>query len=406
MYIMNRNRSVLMIGGGIQEVEAVRQMKADGWFVGVTDRNEHCACKDVADYLIVADGRDPERIIQQLLLNTRAVTPPSVVCTLTELTMTAAIVAHALFLPAPSLQSVAVSQSKALSKKYWMEAGVSTPLGFPVSKNMSLTGILHKISCPLVVKPEVSFGGKGITLVRSQKELQDAVRLAIESSANETCVIEEFVDGTLHDGNAFFSADGVFHPLSISDRFTGCSIAVESGAVCPSQLSEVAQLQFFKLFENACRVIGLTYGPVKIDALFDGNDFFVLEVAARLHGPRGTLHMIPTSYGTPLLTSVIEAMRSMEGPLNWDAGKSKRVCLYESIRTETEGTVVAFAGVRETERLDGIVYIQLLKKMGDLVRLPKDSSDVLGFVFAAGSHIDECRQAISAAKNTLTARLM
>ena len=47
-----------MIGGGIQEVEAVRIAQKMGLKVIVTDRNPEAPCFPYADYTAVIDGRD------------------------------------------------------------------------------------------------------------------------------------------------------------------------------------------------------------------------------------------------------------------------------------------------------------------------------------------------------------
>jgi len=244
---MNGKKHILMIGGGLQEVEAVRQLKAAGWTVGVSDRDSDCPCANIADYVLEADGRDPERILQELLIRTPD-NLPRVVFTLTELTTTVAILLHALKLPAPSILSVVVSQSKALSKDCWLRKGVRTPNGVVVSDAQGLASIPTRSAPPYVIKPDVSSGGRGVVLVKSADKLSEAVRNAIDCSANSRCVVEEYIHGTIHDGNAYFS-NGIFVPLSISDRFTGDSIAVESGAICPSCLPPNKQKDFFFLFE-------------------------------------------------------------------------------------------------------------------------------------------------------------
>ncbi|KKW43455.1 MAG: CarB family protein [Parcubacteria group bacterium GW2011_GWA1_56_13] len=393
-----------MIGGGLQEVEAVRQLKAAGWTVGVSDRDSDCPCANIADYVLEADGRDPERILQELLIRTPD-NLPRVVFTLTELTTTVAILLHALKLPAPSILSVVVSQSKALSKDCWLRKGVRTPNGVVVSDAQGLASIPTRSAPPYVIKPDVSSGGRGVVLVKSADKLSEAVRNAIDCSANSRCVVEEYIHGTIHDGNAYFS-NGIFVPLSISDRFTGDSIAVESGAICPSCLPPNKQKDFFFLFEESCRALGIEQGPVKIDALYDGKNFYVLEVAARLHGPRGSLYLIPASFGISLCVPVFDAIQSNSMDIEWDATRVKQFCVYEDIRIAERGVIISIEGIEIAKHEEGIVDIQLLKNIGDEIRTPHDSNEVTGFIFAVGSNEIECRKRIKTAHDVLHIRLV
>ena len=393
-------KSALMIGGGVQEIEAISQLKEEGWRVGVTDRNPNCPCKKLADYLIVADGRDPEYIIQSILVNKNKNGLPDIVFTLTELTATATIVSNALRLPSPSIKGVAASQSKAASKLIWQNDKVSTPAGYVLSQDEDASQILAKIEYPCVVKPDISFGGQGVSLVNHPEDMINALELAFCTSRSDKCVIEEYIKGTLHDGNGFFSADGKFHLLSISDRTWSNEISVEGGAICPSNLSTEQQREFSFLFEKACRTLGIGYGPVKMDAMFGRKRFFVLEIAARLHGPRNSLLLIPKSYDKNLLPSVVESMVTKQ-QLQWNFEDQKYTSYCEQIAAFQEGRILKIEGVENIRRMDKIFHMQLFKDIGDKITDPKNSSEVIGYIFAVSTNIYECQQAIEKAKTTL-----
>jgi len=397
---MKIKKHVLMIGGGVQEIEAICQLKENDWQVGVTDRNPDCYCKKFADYLIVADGRDPEYIIQSLLLNRNKNGLPNVVFTLTELVTTTSIVSKALGLPSPLIKSVASSQSKALSKLFWQNDKVSTPTGYVLYKDRDYSQTLAKIKYPCVVKPDISFGGKGVSLVNHPEDITTALELAFCTSRNDKCVIEKYIKGSLHDGNGFFSPDGKFHLLSISDRIVTNKISVEGGAICPSNLSIELQHEFSSLFEKACRSLGIEYGPVKIDAMFDGKRFFVLEIAARLHGPRNSLFLIPKSYNRYLLPSVVESMVTKK-PLQWNFKAQKHASYCEQITSPREGTILNIKGVEDIRKMNNIFHVQLFKNKGDKIRDPKDSSEAIGYIFAYGENDLECKQMVKNAKKAL-----
>ena len=51
-------KSVVMIGGGLQQVEAVNEARKLGFFVIVTDKNKSAPCFENADLSVVLDGKD------------------------------------------------------------------------------------------------------------------------------------------------------------------------------------------------------------------------------------------------------------------------------------------------------------------------------------------------------------
>jgi len=396
---MQKEKHALMIGGGIQEVEAVIQLKKDGWYVGVTDRNPNCPCKRYSDYLIVADGKNPEEILREILFYKNNFELPNVIFTLTELTTTAAILSKALGLVSPSIAGVVISQSKGLSKKYWLKNDVSTPMGVVISDINQLYILEEKVVFPCVVKPDVSFGGQGVSLVKSYTKIKDAIKIAMKYSSNGKCVIEKYVVGSLHDANGFFSHDGSFIPISISDRFWSNSISVEGKAKCPSSIPNSKKKSFFNLFEKACRCIGIEYGPVKIDMMFDGERFYVLEVAARLHGPRNSLLLIPNSYDRPLLPEICNLLIGKD--MEWNIENQKYISIYEEIQISREGTIKNILGLSDIQGMNNITHIQLFMGVGDKVKIPTDSSQVVGYLFSKSDNERVCIENLKTAKEKL-----
>ena len=58
----------MMIGGGIQEIPAVKIIQKLGYKVLVTDRNANAPCFSIADYTFVCDGRDVESLVAFAIL--------------------------------------------------------------------------------------------------------------------------------------------------------------------------------------------------------------------------------------------------------------------------------------------------------------------------------------------------
>ena len=62
-----------MIGGGIQEFDAVMKLQKVGFKVAVVDKDPKCKCFKLADYKINCDATDIKSIVSWILLNRKRI---------------------------------------------------------------------------------------------------------------------------------------------------------------------------------------------------------------------------------------------------------------------------------------------------------------------------------------------
>ena len=75
----------------------------------------------------------------------------------------------------------------------------------------------------------------------------------------------------------------------------------------------------YELTEKAARALGADKGPVKADVMRSDFErgpgrFYFMEMATRLHGPLGTLHLIPESLGFRPIEAMVYAITGQEVP--------------------------------------------------------------------------------------------
>ena len=131
-------KTVMLIGGGVQEVRAVEFAQRLGYRVVVTDRSADAPSVAVADESYVVDGRDVEGLVSvagELRANDRL----HGVFTLTELVTSVAAVATAAGLPGTSVRSATICQDKGLAKEEWLSQSIETPAFFQEVSQSSRT---------------------------------------------------------------------------------------------------------------------------------------------------------------------------------------------------------------------------------------------------------------------------
>src|SRR5919205_772447 len=132
----------------------------------------------------------------------------------------AARVAERLGLSHPiSPETAVLSTSKLRQRERFAAANVPQPAYEVCSGAGEAAAAAERIGFPCVVKAPDRQGQRGLTLVRSAAEVEEAVRVALDASRSATLLVEEHVPGRELTVNAF-SLEGHFHPLTVTDRLT------------------------------------------------------------------------------------------------------------------------------------------------------------------------------------------
>lgn len=166
---------------------------------------------------------------------------------------------------------------------------LAASLGMPVTKFVSVENdtvdskLVDGLSYPLVVKPVDLTGGKGISVVKDEAALINAVAKARSLSKSTAVVIEEFFDGTLHSystiicgGNVVFEyADNEFcspSPFLVST-------STSQATVTPDVLADLKHHT-----EKLANTLKLKDGILHCQFLHRRGDYIILEYTRRCSG--------------------------------------------------------------------------------------------------------------------------
>ena len=290
-------KSLVMIGGGIQQTRAVELLKQSGYHVIVTDKSPAAPCFEYADECVIADGTDAETIIAYIIQNRVRLNIVGVF-TLVNLTTTAAIVANACGLPGIKPAAAVAGQNKSIMKRIFREKGIPTPDFREVQTKQEALQAFEAFGGQAFIKPATSFGAQGTRSVSSQDDLIAAVEEAQKFSNYQGVLIEEEVTGQFIDLNGIYYR-GRFHGFGIVDSYfttefpAGCPISpIETYVRCPSEVDKATRDMLFKLLEEATRALGIDFGPVGADVIMTDRGPMLIEVAPRLHGAASSLYMV------------------------------------------------------------------------------------------------------------------
>lgn len=335
---------ILFVGLGDWDIPQLQIASGLGYATIVSNRSLSAEGLRLADTPIPLDGQDVGGIFAFISAKGLA-DNISYIYSGTELALTVSLLAKALGIDWHQPAASVITGNKRVMRRQLEGEGVLVPRSWPSeSLEMFLSNAeLLEGDVPLVVKPTDGISSRGVRVVFDRRELEDAFKFAAAQSKSNSVIVEEFIEGRLHDVNGIMTSDGLIR-LGLNDKKAGSPpAAVVVEASLPSTLSGDLQDEAYQVFERACRAVGLGPGPVKGDLIRDQEGrFMVLEVAPRLHGPLGSLYLIPNGLGLDPLRELLRWQRG-EKPREHDV-YSKPLARVVATAVEDPGRVTNSAG--------------------------------------------------------------
>ena len=383
-------KTLLIIGGGIETIPGIRLAKEMDLRVVVSDRNPNAPGFACADDQLLADTYDIEATVAAARdYHFQKYRISGVMCIASDVPLTVASVAADLCLPGISLNSARLAMDKLAMKNAFYDSGVPIPWYNSVKSAEHLAEIADRKGLPIVIKPVDSRGARGVLRLTSEVDLQWAYDYARNYSPTGRVMAEEFLTGPQVSTESLVINRETFTPgfsdrnYEFIDRYA--PNIIENGGDMPSILCFEIQESVRKVVAEAATSLGITDGVVKGDIVVHQGKPYIIELAARLSGGYFCSHQIPLNTGVDLVgTAIRQALGerlSSDGlaPL-FSKGVSQRF-LFPS-----PGKVVSIQNVAEVAERPEIALCEIRIAVGKLVG-PVDSHPArVGVVIATGDN--------------------
>ncbi|MDC1135650.1 ATP-grasp domain-containing protein [Alphaproteobacteria bacterium] len=281
-----KNKKILILGAGYQQIPLIRRAKKRKAFVVVCDISSNSPGISDADLHIKCDIHDQKKIITVIKdLKLDAIltigTDQAMVCV--------SQVAYECGLPCHLLpQAAKYATNKELMSSRFDKFHVKTPKSFAVTKELD-NPRLDELSFPLVVKPIAGQGQKGIRRANNLSELQNAIEHAknyniLEQDAG--VIIEEFFEGSEITLSAWL-CNGSILWVGAADRITFNplpAIGIAFQHIAPSLQAAKISNDLNKTLLKVAKAYGMKNGPLYAQIIVEKNEHRVIEVGARIGG--------------------------------------------------------------------------------------------------------------------------
>jgi biotin carboxylase len=297
----------------------------------------------------------------------------------------AARVAERMGLPHPIDGATAIlATTKSRQRERFAAAGVPQPR------------LLAEPVAPCVVKAPDRQGQRGLTLVRTQEELPAAIEAALEASRNGSYIVEELIDGPEVTVNAV-SIDGVFHPLTVTDRLTAeppaFGVALAHAWPCVSETQSPIGTA-----RAAAEALGIRNGPSYTQIRVGADGTRVVELAARLGGGHDA-ELVEAATGVKLNELALDFALGNEACVSETQSLHGGACVVFLVAPE--GKLVDTQGLEAARALEGVLDVRLYRQPGFVLGPLLRGADRAGAVIAVGDSRDDALARARAAANEI-----
>jgi biotin carboxylase len=400
---------ILILGGGVMQLPAVRLAKQKGWIVVVAAAGISEEIEELADRCERVDLRDREAVTRLARLLRREGGLDGVFTAGTDFSTTVAWAAERVGLPGIPYEAALAATDKALMRAAFEAQAVPSPPFFTVAAGTARSGAASSplplpkdFSFPLVVKPVDNMGARGVRRVEDEQQLREALEIALGQSAGGQAIVEQYLEGPE------LSLDALIH----DGRITICGVAdrhicfppyfVEMGHTMPSILAPEVLRDAEEVFMRGIRALGITRGAAKGDIKVTPKGAVVGEIAARLSGGYMSGWTYPFASGVELTAAALNiAVGLPPGNLtpcrNWVSAERAFISI--------PGTVKTLEGLEKAKDIPGIEELFLRVSPGQQVELPINNLGKCGNLISKAPSHPQAVEAVETAVRSVLVRL-
>jgi biotin carboxylase len=275
-------KAFVLTGGSRSQLGLLEQARALGHEVCVVDGSVRAPLLEEADYAIVRSFTDVGGVAGDL--EARGIEPVAVATMGSDqAVLPTAQLAERLGLPGLPVETARTVADKRRMRAAFEKRKVRCPKGREAASFEEAEQAFHQLGAPVVVKPVDGSAQRGVTEVRVEAELADAVDRALAASKTGAIVLEQYLDGDEFTVNGFLLS-GEYFPMSVTRRllYPPPPLGVCISHRYPSLLANEQPL--FELAHQASLAVGLETGPSYVQVRMRDGAPWAIEVGARLGG--------------------------------------------------------------------------------------------------------------------------
>lgn len=369
--------TVLVVGGGANQVPLVRLAQEMGHRVVVTDMNQDPPCRAVANYFARVDTTD--HIGTLAVARAHGVT--AVVTDQTDAAVpTVAFVAEDLGLTGIGYEVALRFSNKFVSRTFLQQ---HVPWLLPsfafFDSEVAAQQHMRTMAEVAVVKPINSQGSKGVAILNAATA-SHAISHAFVESRGRGVLIEEFIEGHEYSVEAYAS-DGKVHNLAVTRKYhyeNNPCIDVRNTYL--GDVDPTIQEALYRANTAVIEALGLPFGSTHAEYMVSGDRVTLMEIACRGGGGGISTHLIPYLTGFEPNRSLLSQLTNQPVVISYEDYRNRFAVLkFFEFRPGVVARVTKSIG-----DFPGLLSIELNIHPGQTLKPVMSSRDRPGFFIVVG----------------------
>ncbi|MEI8349178.1 MAG: ATP-grasp domain-containing protein [Candidatus Omnitrophota bacterium] len=396
------NKTLLIIGAGIEQIPGIKLAKKMGLYVLATDGNPFApGFKHADDYARVSTYNIKGTVDFASRYNQKKKID-GVVTLASDVPVTVSSVAHELRLSGNTITTAKLASNKLLMKNKFAADGISIPEFCEVKNVQDIKRFIKKNGYPVVIKPIDSRGARGVLRITENIDLEWAFGRSKKESSLGRVMVEKFLDGPQISSESIIYDDNIYTPglsnrnYEYLERFS--PYIIENGGDLPVSLNDSQKKSLDEVLLKAANSIGIKRGSIKGDIVWTRNGPKVIEVAARLSGGWFCTDEIPLSTGVNVVKTVIDMALGIKPNFTELIPKYHRGVALRYIFAN-KGKITGISGVNVVKGNPNVVKVGINIKPGSIIDEISDHTKRLGYVI---TRADTREKAIKAAQKAIS----
>lgn len=375
-------RSVLQLGAGRLMCHSIRKLQAIGLRVFAADAAadapgfalvpEH-AVIDIRDDAAVADFARSRGVALILAVNEAGV-------------LAAAKASRQLGLPNLSPEVALRCLHKGLMREAWEEAGLPQPAFRRISSSNSIAEAASSLGFPVILKPAMNWGSRGVSRIATPEELPWAIDYARENCRDGEFIVEQCVSGTEMTIEGLVKS-GEAQVLAWSDKEPQVhpKYCVAMALNYPARFVEWQLQQATEVISRATRALGLEDSAFHCECMVNDAGVFLLEMGGRPGGGHIFGQIVEASSGICMPQALALLLFGEDPDIH---PKYQRGACYKFF-APPPGVFREVSGVADAVHLPGILDFGFQMKPGTIVSAIAGDADRPGYAVATGATREE-----------------
>lgn len=381
-------KKILMLGGSIQQIPAIKCAKDMGLHVITCDYLPNNPGHKYADEYYNISTVDKEAVLDLA----QKINIDGIVAYASDpAAPTAAYISEKMGLPGNSYRSVDILTQKDKFRYFLKKNGFNTPAAKGYKSYEEAYADIDRFKFPVMVKPVDSSGSKGVVKIYNKQELKKAVEEALYYSRRQCFIIEEFIKkkGYQVSGDGF-SVDGKLVFTSFGNELysgNGTREYVALGEFWPSLLNSDQKRKIDDELQRLIAKLGMKTCAYNIEVILDErDDVYILELGPR-NGGSYIPQLIKYATGVDLVRYTIKAaigekcddlvMTDTQGYFSNYMIFSTKSGHFKSLNFD------------ENFKKNNLLEVHCTAKVGDEIYAYRNTTHSLGTILFKASSIDE-----------------